>query len=90
MTFGAETTGKATGGRITWLGAEWPEGKAEEPERPAVLGEGGRSQSLHSTDAAGQRREGRIGKPRRGKGGRKLDAEGTDGPKESLDSARQC
>ena len=39
-------------------------------------GEAGGSQSLHNTDAVSSGREGRLAKPLRGKGGRKLDARG--------------
>ena len=49
---GAEANDKATLGRLTWLRSERREGEAEEAERPVVSGEGGGSQSLHSTDAA--------------------------------------
>ena len=48
-TAGAEATAKATGGQLAWLRAECRDGKAEEAERPAGLGEVGRSQSPHST-----------------------------------------
>ena len=48
-TAGAEATDKATGGQHAWLRAECRDGKAEEAERPAGLGEVGRSQSLHIT-----------------------------------------
>src|SRR3954447_8315379 len=73
-TAGAEATAKATGGQLAWLRAECRDAKAEEAERPAGLGEVGRSQSPHHTairPTAGG--EGRKAKPRRGKGGRKLE-----------------
>ena len=41
-------------------------------------GEAGRSQSLHITAAASSGGEGRVAKPFRGKGGRKLDARGLE------------
>ena len=47
----AEVTGKATVGRMTWLGVGCLEGEAEEAGRPVGLGEAGRSESLHSTAA---------------------------------------
>ena len=43
---------KAASGQPTWLRTEWRDGEAQEAERPAGLGESGRGQSLHSTDAA--------------------------------------
>jgi hypothetical protein len=51
-TAGAEATDKATGGRITWLGAECRDGETAEAERPDGSGEAARSQSPHSTDVA--------------------------------------
>ena len=45
----AGVTVKATSGCATWVGMGCPEGRAEQAERPAGLGEGGRSQSPHIT-----------------------------------------
>jgi len=50
MIAGAEATDKAAGGQLGWLRSECRDGKAGQAERP--LGESGRGQSLHRTDAA--------------------------------------
>lgn len=42
---------KATIGQPTWLRTECRDGSAKEAERPVGLGEIGRGQSLHSTEA---------------------------------------
>ena len=72
-TNGAEATDKAAGGRITWLRSECRDGEASGPERPRAGGDGAGSQNLHITEAASSGGEGRMAKPSRGKGGRKLE-----------------
>jgi hypothetical protein len=71
-TAGAEATAKATGGQLAWLRAECRDGKAEEAERPAGLGEVGRSQSPHNTAMRPQPWRGAESRPqpRGSRGGR--------------------
>ena len=71
-------------------------GSRETSPDQTALGPPGRSQSLHTTAMARDRREavagvgeGRLAKPARGKGGRKLDAGRTEWGKDSHVSARK-
>ena len=63
------------------------DGKAEQAERPRAWREGTGSQSLHSTAAASSGGEGRVAKPARGKGGRKLETGSMEQGNRSSDSA---
>ena len=80
ITEGAETTDKAAFGRIAWLGSEWREGKADKWRDPScgVRAAGVRAFIIPIPFVSRERREGRVAKPLRGKGGRKLDARGLE------------